>query len=77
MNVLPYSTVRFLKYIFVNEQQIFKQDYTYLLTQIESLFFIIRSPSSEFLFAAFCYEGDGLVAVMVSVWRFLELSCIV
>lgn len=41
----------------------FKQDYTYLPTQIETLFFIICSPSSEFLFIAFCYDGDRLVAV--------------
>ena len=67
INVLPYSIFRFLKYDFANVQYIFKQDYTYLLTQIESLFFIIWGPSSESLFIAFCYERYGLVAVGTKV----------
>ena len=44
----------------------------YLLTQIESLFFIVWGPSSECLFIASCFEGDGLVAMNILV-NFLKL----
>ena len=62
MNVLPYSIDRCFK-IYLCKRAINLQATRYILTRIESLSFILCRPFSEFVFIAFCYEGDGLMTV--------------